>query len=376
MEIFLLQYSLGLSLSFTLYLIYKKCNKSKKDIHPKQNKSFLVSVSKRTVSGFKKFLWIIFIAIIDFISNLLRCIIYAGEIYDFSSWIINCIFMCLYFYFIFKIKLYKHHYLCIICFGLIGIISNVIAHIDMSRDKSFSPFNDFLQYALHFVSVTLNNLTFVIYKLFIEKTYLKSYEILFFQGLIELLLSSILNVILIKCKVIYSLHYYLEKIKNNLINLIALIFLNFGFYSQIYIIIDLFSPFHIFIIIMLYCIIIFSLSFIPTWLNEEFNYFYLICIIILFICLFFILVFIEIIELNCFGLSYMTKKNIELRAQLENNINSIDEDNDEKSDNEVPYEGYIIELNNNEHNGFNDVDNNSSSNEDYEYIKYKNINHI
>ena len=50
--------------------------------------------------------------------------------------------------------------------------------------------------------------------------------------------------------------------------------------------------------------------------------------------------FIEIIELNCFGLSYMTKKNIELRAQLETYIG---EDNDILSDKGITYKGYIIE---------------------------------
>ena len=39
-----------------------------------------------------------------------------------------------------------------------------------------------------------------------------------------------------------------------------------------------------------------------------------------------ILVFIEIIELNFFGLSKMTKKNIELRARLDSMIISDNED--------------------------------------------------
>ena len=42
-----------------------------------------------------------------------------------------------------------------------------------------------------------------------------------------------------------------------------------------------------------------------------------------------ILVFLEIIELNFCGLSYMTKKNIELRAQLDSIIN--DENNKSKN---------------------------------------------
>ena len=62
-------------------------------------------------------------------------------------------------------------------------------------------------------------------------------------------------------------------------------------------------------------------------------------------CFFLTLVFLEIIELNCFGLSYMTKKNIELRAQLDVGLNI--DDNDEKSNAEIPLEGYIFKLENN-----------------------------
>ena len=56
------------------------------------------------------------------------------------------------------------------------------------------------------------------------------------------------------------------------------------------------------------------------------------------------LVFIEVIEINCFGLSYMTKKNFEIRAQLDSF--EIEEDNKNKniSKNEAEFKGYIIEL--------------------------------
>ena len=352
-------YSLGLSLSFSLYLIYKKCNKSEKNIQSKQNNNNLVSVSKqiKKVSKIKKFLWILFIAIIDFISFLLKSIIPPGDIDDVSSWIINFIFMSLYFYFIFKIKLYKHHILSIICFGLIGIIINIIVFADISQYNKYSLKRILLRYFLTFLSVSLYCLTFVVYKFFIQETYLKSYEILYIQGLIELLLSFILITILMNYRIIYNFRYYLEYIqKVGVINFIVLIFLNFGYYSHIYIIIDIFSPFHIFLIIFIYYIIYCFIECIPT-LNKQFYYPYVIALIIAVIVLFFVLVFIEIIELNCFGLSYMTKKNIELRARLDTYISN----DDEKSNIEISYEGYTIELKNNKTNeiGLNIIDTNS-----------------
>ena len=52
------------------------------------------------------------------------------------------------------------------------------------------------------------------------------------------------------------------------------------------------------------------------------------------------LIFIELIELNFCGLSYMTKKNIELRAKLDSEININD------LDKKVDYEGYSLTFKN------------------------------
>ena len=54
-----------------------------------------------------------------------------------------------------------------------------------------------------------------------------------------------------------------------------------------------------------------------------------------------LLIFTEIIELNCFRLSYMTKRNIELRAQLDSIVE--DEDKEGKKA-EVDFQGYVVEL--------------------------------
>ena len=61
-------------------------------------------------------------------------------------------------------------------------------------------------------------------------------------------------------------------------------------------------------------------------------------IVSIIICLIMILIFIELIELNFCGLSYMTKKNIELRAKKD----SIIDNND--LDKRIDYEGYLLTL--------------------------------
>ena len=172
---------------------------------------------------------------------------------------------------------------------------------------------------------------------------------------------------------IYNLKYYLERIQEKgLIRFIALIFLNFGYYSHIYIIIDIFSPFHIFLIIMIYYAISGLVNFIPS-IYEQFFVLDTIFLIIMLGCLFFVLVFIEIIELNCFRLSYMTKKNIELRARIDTYISNIAIDNDDENSNkDISYEGYTITLNNKKPFELNNIYDNNSLNEDWIINKCQN----
>ena len=54
-----------------------------------------------------------------------------------------------------------------------------------------------------------------------------------------------------------------------------------------------------------------------------------------------ILIFVEIIQLNFFGLSYMTKKNIEIIARIDFNLADNEEDNKSKID----YQDYTIDIN-------------------------------
>ena len=53
-----------------------------------------------------------------------------------------------------------------------------------------------------------------------------------------------------------------------------------------------------------------------------------------------ILIFVEIIQLNFFGLSYMTKKNIEIRSQIDSKF-AINEDD---SETKIDYKDYFIDL--------------------------------
>ena len=110
------------------------------------------------------------------------------------------------------------------------------------------------------------------------------------------------------------------------------------------IIIDIFSPFYILLADYVQDLIYFFYT-----LNEMNLFTILFSIVILIIYIFMVLIFIELIELNFLGLSKMTKRNIELRAQIESiESNEYDINNMDES----IVEGYIIydengvELNN------------------------------
>ena len=178
------------------------------------------------------------------------------------------------------------------------------------------------------------------------KKSIKSYGILFFQGLIELILGIIVLSITTKyCPELDSFFIFIEGIDSKEILLfVSLIFINFITFLTIFIILDIFTSFHIFLLNIISEIII--------CLADAFfhSYFDLIIIVYAFffiISFFMVLVFIEIIQLNFCGLSYMTKKNIEERARLDSKL--IDDENNENTiknngDEAINLGEYSIEL--------------------------------
>ena len=246
--------------------------------------------------------------------------------------------MSLYYRFILKQRLYRHHYLVIIICGIFFALSFIF--LDLIRNNISK--NLFFIY----LTTTLRCFTYIIYKYFSMKTIMSYYEILFFQGIIELILASIIIIILIQCEVIYSFQYYWKHIKANIIWYLLFIFLNFSYYSQIFIICGIFSPFYIFIVIFIFYIALFLIAIIFYSIDQSYHplHFCITIILMVIILFFLVLVFTEVIELNCFGLSYNTKKNIELRAQLDSELND-NEDYNINSDKIILLEeGYNINL--------------------------------
>ena len=337
--VYTLIYSLGLCLSFILFIVYKIRNKSHKNnvtssvIEENFNNTTLNSSSNnKMVSKKEKFLWILLVSIIDYIAFCINSIFWITSENYVNNWATNFLFITLFSYFILKVKLYKHHFISIGIIEIIGLFFNIpLGVFSADNIKKYYPY--YLSYILTGIAFSL---TYVIYKHMMIKKYIKTHEILFFEGVIVSLLGIITLIITTSSDSIDNFFDFLEKLKGiEILITILLLFSRFLFHLLIVIIIDIFSPFYVFFLYMIGETIIFFAD-----ITEKDFSTIIIGFICLFIAVFTILVFLELIELNCFGLSKMTKKNIELRAQLD----SADEEKDYVDEKLIAYKGYEFEL--------------------------------
>jgi hypothetical protein len=253
--------------------------------------------------------------------------------------------MALFAYLLLKTKLYRHHYLSIFVIIGIGLAYNFISgkfNIDKLKMNKIG-------HICYFSTESTFNVLYVLYKYFMLIKFINLYAMLFFQGLIELILGIIaltITTTIKKLQTFDSFSTYKEGLDiKEIFIFIGLIFVHFLSYLTIYIIIDIFTPFHIFLVDILSQLILF-------YINDRAKI--IPCSIFLFLCVFMSLIFIEIIQLNFCGLSTMTKKNIEIRAALDtiiNDDNDDEEDNKEgndkvKEDKRISLKEYSIELKN------------------------------
>ena len=366
--VYSLSFSLGLFLNFILLIIFKIRNKSEKELEKDKGeekntikavlidehsqKTFNINPSAKIhnikinkLSNKEKYLWILMISIINYTAYIFFCIYWVRIDNYLNTWGFSIGFMSLFSYKLLQMKLYRHHYLCIIIIIIEGLSFNFIT-------QKFNQVNTEKNY-LHYISFLITQILFsfvnVMYKYMINKKYIKSYEILFFQGIAQIIFGIIILTITTKINKLDNFFDFIHSLsidRKEIAIFIALIINQFLIYSIQITIIDIFSPFH---------------AFLMNILNEFFLFFFMIkeydgnlriiisTIVCIIICLVMILIFIEIIELNCCGLSYMTKKNIELRAKRDAIIEIQDEEK------RINCEGYLLSLNNDKNGEINNL---------------------
>ena len=313
--IYTMLYSISLCFAFIFLIIYKVSNKKKT--------SFLIenrvtefhdiptinSQKTKTISWIEKLSWIFLASIIDFIGYLFSAIYWLENDSYVDTLPTNIIFMAIFAYFILKMKLYRHHILCIIIIILRGASYTLICHFAPNNKE-----DDLLPNIVSFLTEIGFSLTYVMYKYYMLIKFIHPYEIMFFEGVFELIFSIITLIIARSMNKLDKIEDFISKFKGiEILLIISWIIACFIYHSTLFKIIDTFSPFYIHISLIISEIISLFLK-IGEDLPTAQIIFYILSFII---CPFMILVFIEIIELNFCRLSYMTRQNIENRARLE-----------------------------------------------------------
>ena len=215
------------------------------------------------------------------------------------------------------------------------LVSIIVLLRGLAYTLIFNVFNpnfkqeELLPNIVSFVTEIGFSLTYVMYKYFMLIKFIHPFEIMFFEGIFELLFSIITLIIARSMNKLDKIEDFISQFKGiEILIIISWVIAGFIYHSILFKIIDIFTPFYIHMSIIISEIISLFLR-VGEKLPIAQILFYVLSFII---CPFMILVFIEIIELNFCGLSYMTKKNIELRANLDVICEEENDNNKEKDD--------------------------------------------
>ena len=263
-----------------------------------------------------KWLYIFLYNFIDFVQGII--IMYVIGLKS-NYWILNIFITSIFYYLIFKIKLYKHHYLSMI---LIGIILDLVL-----ENLQYDIVNELKFVLLRLLREILCSSNDVLIKYLFEKKFCSIYEISLSNGIIN---TSLYIILAIFDHYFFKLDNFSEYFKkfniHELLVMIGLMVTQLGLNICILIINKTYSPCHIFIIF------VFGQLAYYVDFSKISKIFIIVCLLLI---LFMLLIFNEIIEINCFGLEKNTKKNIIKRARTEsdnlliNNIKLI-KDNEEE----------------------------------------------
>ena len=218
--------------------------------------------------------------------------------------ILNILITSIFCYLFFKIKLYRHHYLSVILIVITGLVIDLILG-NLQYDFS----NNLVFVFLRLLRETIYSLVNVIDKYIMETKFVSVYELLLCHGISHVILFILFAIIDYNYFHIDDYEEYFSKFNTmELLVLFGVLITQFGLNLYILITNRDNTPCHVFIIFV----------FGQLAYYIDFSGISIIVIFCLIFILFFSLIFNEIIEINCFGLSINTKRNISLRANKEN----------------------------------------------------------
>ena len=221
-----------------------------------------------------------------------------------NAWIWYILIASIFYYLMFKVQLYKHHYLSIIFIIVIGTV------IDLTTEAIIvDANNEPLALISKYIKEILFSLYNVIAKYVMEKKYISVYEFSFYIGAFNLIVLIIFSIFDNYFFHIYS--NYGDILSNlggiEILKVLGVLFTQVGINLGTLFTTKNCSPCHLFII--------FVFGQVAYYINFDiYRGLVISCLIII---LFFSLIFSEIIEINLFGLSHNTKRNIIGRSESE-----------------------------------------------------------
>ena len=259
------------------------------------------SGAKRIIAGKWGF---IFLAVMIYFVNQIFFVL-TIKVHS-NTTILNILITSLFYYLIFKIKLYRHHYLSIILIIIVGfIIDMILGNLLFDIDNNLGLF------FFRLLREVLFSLSSVVDKYILEKKFGSVYEILLTNGVITSTLFIIFAIIDHNFFGIYNYEEYFNNFDTTeLLVASGVIITQLGLNVSILFTNKNNSPCHIFIIF-----IFGQLAYYIDFSGS--NAIVIFCLIII---LFLSFVFNEILEINFLGLSDNTKKNISKRAEDEDNM--------------------------------------------------------
>ena len=233
--------------SFIPYIIYKVRSKfdfktENKDINQCDTKFEYIYEEKENIEDVQgKEKYILLIGLVFFANYYM--FVYTFELKT-NMWIMYILFTSIFYYLIFKAKLYKHHYLSIVIILLAGFI------IDIVLDNFKNEFSKhLLKIFLSLLRVILLSFDYVIIKYTIEKKYASPYEIGLFNGIINLILFIIFAILDYYFFKLNEYEEYFNRFNTTeLLVTFGLMITQLGIYLSLFIIDKNDSPCHIFIV--------------------------------------------------------------------------------------------------------------------------------
>ena len=351
--IFKICQALAMTFSFIPFIISKRRSRSLDTNNSLSNNLYEKKyLDKYKNIKYKKYGLIILSSFLTFIYKMIHYGLTFDKSKVISFWLFEVIFITIFSYSFLKITIYKHQYLSIIIFIIAGIILNIINYWK-NEIKFLKLFGSLIEHII-------NSLNMVLKKYIVEYTFCYVSELIFYEGIITLILFIItlifctnitLGTNIEECdRIKYNDKCYFDNFTvywNSLDTSQVFIFLFVMLYYIPYFYcffntMKSYTTFHLFIIYLFEEDIFYDMfdkeKEIDTWI--------IVVNIILFIILFFmVFVFTEMVELNFCKLSENIKRNIANRADIKYLENEDEENKDRES--LVELEGnYIVNENN------------------------------